>query len=59
MRVLALSNNLHFSEESDSVRDLCGAMEEATDQDAIVELPAASETPPRVAAAHQLLRRGD
>jgi RND family efflux transporter MFP subunit len=57
MRVLALSNNLHFTEESEAVRELCGAMEEAADLDEVVELPAASGTPPRVAGAHDLLLR--
>ncbi len=58
MRVLALSNSLRFSDESDAVRDLCGAMEEAAEQDAVVALPVPSETPPPVTGAHEILLRG-
>lgn len=57
MRVLALSNSLRFSDESDAVRDLCGAMEEAAEQDAAIALPAPPETPPQVTGAHEILLR--
>jgi multidrug resistance efflux pump len=57
MRVLALSTSLRFADESNAVRDLCGAMEEAAEQDAVIALPAPSETPPQVAGAHEILLR--
>ena len=53
MRVLALSNNLHFTDESDAVRSLRGAMEEATELDAVIELPAPPEAPPQLAGARR------
>jgi multidrug resistance efflux pump len=58
LRVLALSNSLHFADESDAVRDLRCAMEEAAEQDAVIALPAPSEAPPQLAGAHEILLRG-
>lgn len=39
LRVAALSSSLRFNEESDAVRNLPPAMQEAIDQDAVIELP--------------------
>ena len=58
MRVVALSTGLRFAEESDVVRDLCAAMEEAVDQDARIELPAAPDAPAHTVHAHELVLRG-
>ena len=57
VRVVALSSSLRFADESDAVRDLGSAMEEAMDQDAVIELPEPSEGPPHAVRAHELLAR--
>ena len=57
MRILALSTSLRFADESDAVRNLRCAMEEATEQDAMIELPAPSERLPHSVGAHELLLR--
>ncbi len=58
LRVVALSSSLRFAHESDAVRDLRAAMEEAVDQDAAVELPEAPGAAPLVRRAHEELARG-
>jgi multidrug resistance efflux pump len=57
MRVVALSTGLRFREESDRVRDVCAAMEEAAEQDARIELPAPEAAAGHVVHAHEQLRR--
>ena len=57
IRVLALSTSLRFADESDAVRDLRCAMEEATQQDAVIELPSPSDAPPHAVGAHEILLR--
>ncbi len=58
LRLVALSSALQFVEEGESVRDLPAAMQEALEQDSVIEVPA----PPGAAAdgrlAHELLLRG-
>ena len=57
LRVVALSSGLRFTPESDAVRSACAAMEEATEQDAVIELPVPSGAPPHSVRAHELLLR--
>ncbi len=57
MRVVSLSSGVRFGEESEAVRDLRAAMEEATDQDAVIEYPTPAGEPPHAARAHQVLIR--
>jgi len=56
MRVVALSTGLRFRDESDVVRDLCAAMEEAADQDARIDLPAREGASTHTVHAHERLR---
>ena len=55
MQVRALSTSLRFEEESDAVRALRTAMEEAIDRDAVLELPAPADAPPHALRAHEVL----
>ena len=57
MRLEALSNTARFDASSGLVRDLEAAMDEAADQDAPVCHPPLAGGPPRVAMAHEVLRR--
>lgn len=57
MRVIALSSGLRFTPESDAVRAACAAMQEATDQDALIELPVPRGAPPHGVRDHELLAR--
>ncbi len=56
MRVVGLSSSLRFREESDAVRELCAAMEEATDQDARIDRAADGAPTDHVVLAHDRLR---
>ncbi len=56
MRVTGLSSSLRFREEADAVRDLCAAMEEATDQDARIDRADDGEPSAHVVLAHDRLR---
>jgi len=58
MRVKALSTSLRFADQSDAVRDLRLAMEEASEQDSRIELPAPDAAPPQGRLAHESLLRG-
>jgi len=58
MHVIALSTSLRFKEESDGIRDLCAAMEEAVDQDARIDLPQPAADPARSVHAHARLCHG-
>lgn len=55
MRVVAVSSSRSFASESDSVRSLGAAMEEAADQDAALEFPAPADALPYALVAHQAL----
>jgi RND family efflux transporter MFP subunit len=55
MRVLALSTSLRFAEASDTMRDLRAAMEEAAEQDAVIELPAPEQAAPHATRDHEQL----
>lgn len=57
LRVVALSTGLRFRVESETVRDLCEAMEEAVAQDARIDLPRPVDgaDPALAVRAHELL----
>lgn len=57
IRVLALSTSLRLAEESDVVRDLRAAMEEAVEQDAVIEVPVPEGAAPHGTRDHELLLR--
>jgi multidrug resistance efflux pump len=56
-RVVALSSDLRFAEESDVVAALVAAMDEALEQDAVLDLPAPPGAQPHALHAHTLLAR--
>ena len=53
----ALSSSLRFAPESDAVRALRGAMQEAVDQDAVIELPEPDGAASRAVVEHEALLR--
>jgi len=57
IRVVGLSTTPRFAEESDAVGDLVSAMQEAVDQDAVLELPAPPDAPVHSLHAHEGLTR--
>lgn len=59
LRVVALSTSLRVDERTAAVRDVRAAMEEAVDQDALIELPTPLSGPTQVARAHESLLRDD
>jgi RND family efflux transporter MFP subunit len=57
MRVAGLSTGLRFAEQSEAVQCLRAAMEEAVEQDALVELPSPANAPQQTIRAHERLAR--
>ncbi len=58
IHIVALSNAVRFSRQSEGVRDLRAAMQEALDQDALIELPCPDDTALVVAKSHEALMLG-
>lgn len=60
IRMDALSTSLRFKEESDGVRELRDAMQEAVDEDVAISLPSRDRSPVHSIQAHErLLKRED
>ncbi len=57
VKVRALSHSAQFAGNSNLMRMIGSAMDEAIDQDAVLVFPAASELSPRVTRAHEELAR--
>lgn len=57
MHVVALSSSLRFAKESDVVGALVATLDEAVEQDAVLEHPAPPGAQPRVLRSHMLLAR--
>jgi len=55
MRIEALSHSAHFDPRSQLLRDLAAAMEEATDQDAMLLYPLPLDARPCITTAHEQL----
>ncbi len=58
IQVVALSNTVRFGAPSDGIRDLRAAMQEALDQDTLVELPPPEGSAPVVTEGHEALLLG-
>jgi RND family efflux transporter MFP subunit len=58
IRIVALSNSVRFSAQSDGLRDLRAAMQEALDQDAMIFVPSPKDSTAVVTESHQALLRG-
>ncbi|MBW2385176.1 MAG: HlyD family efflux transporter periplasmic adaptor subunit [Deltaproteobacteria bacterium] len=57
IRIVGLSTSVDIAEETDAIRDLRHAMEEAVEQDTLVEVPAAGPPPGHETLAHEHLLR--
>ncbi|MHB8474222.1 MAG: HlyD family efflux transporter periplasmic adaptor subunit [Gammaproteobacteria bacterium] len=57
VQVCALSHSAQFTGNSNLMRMIGSAMDEAIDQDAVLVFPATTELPPRVTRAHEELAR--